>query len=515
MTDDKYPIYRKQANETRWASFENPTGARGQGGRENQGAKGHAFDSLAAGETKVLLDVAGCGLIHRMWLTLRRHTPDVLRALRLEMFWDEAATPAVAVPLGDFFCAGLGLVPFENELFASPEGRSFVATVPMPFGTAARITLTNESEQTISHLFYDINYTLTDTHDADVLYFHAHWRRENPTILGQDFAILPQVSGGGRFLGAFVSVITNPLYGGAWWGEGEVKVYLDGDDAYPTLVGTGTEDYIGTGWGQGVFKQRYQGSLVADERQGWYAFYRLHVPDPIFFRQNCRVTVQQMGGAAKARVRQLLSQGAPLQVVSADGGSRQHFITLLDEGLDVADPAVATSDWCNFYRQDDWAAVAYFYLDAPENGLPPLPAVTRRAAGLAEGETLPTAVPASLLQAFYVGESLRAKAGGFAFNLHNPTEAETLIAFKDLMVDGATIDPGRITLISMNGEVRTVSAVTAAAPLRFLTGATLRIQVAGERLEPGRHDLVARLVLQEIAGLLEIAFTDNLIDVES
>jgi hypothetical protein len=128
---------------------------------------------------------------------------------------------------------------------------------------------------------------------------------------------------------------------------------------------------------------------------------------------------------------------------------------------------------------------------------------------------LPTAVPASLLQAFYVGESLRAKAGGFAFNLHNPTGAETLIAFKDLVVDGANIDPGRITLISMNGEVRTVSAVTAAAPLLFLTGATLRIQVAGERLEPGRHDLVVRLLLQEIPGLVEIAFTDDLVDTES
>lgn len=509
------PIYRKQANETRWASFENPSGAKGQGGRENQGAKGHAFDSLAPGETKVLLDVAGCGLIHRMWLTLPQRTPDVLRALRLEMFWDGAATPAVAVPLGDFFCTGLGLVPFENELFASPEGRSFVATVPMPFGTAARITLTNESEQPISHLFYDINYTLTDTHDVDVLYFHAHWRRENPTTLGQDFAILLQVTGGGRFLGTFVSVLTNPLYGDTWWGEGEVKVYLDGDDAYPTLVGTGTEDYIGTGWGQGVFSQRYQGSLIARQREGWYAFYRFHVPDPIFFEENCRVTIQQMGGAATSRVMQLLSQGVSLQIVSADGGNLQRFVNVFDEGLDAADPAIAGSGWCNFYRQDDWAAVAYFYLDAPENGLPPLAPVAERVAGLTGEERLQTAVPASLLQAFYVGESLRAKAGGFAFNLHNPTEAETLIAFKDLVVDGANIDPGRITLISMNGEVRTVSAVTAAAPLLFLTGTTLRIQVAGERLEPGRHDLVVRLLLQEIPGLVEIAFTDDLVDTES
>ncbi|HEX6385421.1 MAG TPA: glycoside hydrolase family 172 protein, partial [Anaerolineae bacterium] len=232
------PLYHKHPYRTRWTSFENPSGTKGHGGRENQGAKGHAFDSLAPGETKVLLDVAGAGLVHRIWLTLRQRTPQVLRALRLEMFWDGAETPAVAVPLGDFFCAGLALVPFENELFASPEGRSFIATVPMPFRTAARITLTNETDQEIPYLFYDINYSLADTRDEHALFFHAHWRRENPTTLSRDFTVLPRVTGSGRFLGAFFSVITNPLYENTWWGEGEVKVYLDGDDTYPSLVGT-------------------------------------------------------------------------------------------------------------------------------------------------------------------------------------------------------------------------------------------------------------------------------------
>ncbi|HEX6385818.1 MAG TPA: DUF2961 domain-containing protein, partial [Anaerolineae bacterium] len=320
----------------------------------------------------------------------------------------------------------------------------------------------------------------------------------------------PRVTGSGRFLGAFFSVITNPLYGNTWWGEGEVKIYLDGDDTYPTLVGTGTEDYIGSAWGQGAFKQRYQGSLVADEHQGWYAFYRLHIPDPIFFSDNCRVTIQQIGGAAKTRVMQLLNKGVPLQVVSADGGSRQQFIRLLDEGLELADPALAGSDWCNFYRQDDWAAVAYFYFDGPENGLPPLPPMAERVAGLAGSETLQTTVPAQLVQAFYVSASLRAKHNGFALNLHNPTEAETVIAFKELIVDGVSIEPDQITLISMNGEVRSVSSVTAAAPLLFPTGTTLRIQVTGEPLEPGRHDLIIRMVLQEIPGLTEIAVSDDL-----
>ena len=283
-------LYRKQPHAvTRWSSFENPGGDKGIGGQENLGARGHAFDTVAPGETKVLLNIQGCGTIHRIRLTLRQRLPTELRALRLDMRWDGAEKTAVSVPLGDFFCAGLGMVPFENELFASPEGQSFVTTVPMPFRTAATITLTNESNQPISHLFYDINFTLTDAHHDNVMYFHAHWRRENPTTLGQDFELLPRVEGNGRFLGTAISVITDPIYSGSWWGEGEVKLYLDNDQTYPTLVGSGTDHYIGTGWGQSTFAQRFQGSLIANNDKGWYSFYRLHIPDPIYFRQNFSV----------------------------------------------------------------------------------------------------------------------------------------------------------------------------------------------------------------------------------
>ena len=180
MTANMDDIYRKQPNTiTRWSSFENSDGAKGEGGQENRGAKGHAFDSIVPGETKVLLDAQGCGIVHRIWLTLRERLPAELRGLRLDMRWDGAEQTAVSTPLGDFFCAGLGVTPFENGLFASPEGQSLITTIPMPFRTAAEITLTNESDQPISHLFYDINFTLTDAHTDDVLYFHAHWRREN------------------------------------------------------------------------------------------------------------------------------------------------------------------------------------------------------------------------------------------------------------------------------------------------------------------------------------------------
>ena len=291
-------LFRKPSDTvTRWTSFENPLGRKGEGGQENQGAKGHAFDSVNAREAKTLLDVEGAGIITRMWITINDRSPERLRSLRLEMFWDDAKTPAVSVPFGDFFGVGLGqCVPFECEIFSNPEGKSFNCCIPMPFRTAARIVVTNDSDKKLTHLFYDINYLLTKEHSDDVLYFHAHWRRENPTQLERDFEILPRVKGKGRFLGTNIGVVSDPRYGTLWWGEGEVKVYLDSDKEFPSLVGTGTEDYIGTGWGQGTFDHAFQGSLVADKENGHWAFYRYHIPDPIYFDEDCRFTIQQMGG---------------------------------------------------------------------------------------------------------------------------------------------------------------------------------------------------------------------------
>lgn len=144
--------------QTRWSSFENVKAQRAGAALENNGAKGHAFDRLAAGETKTLLDVGGSGIVHRIWMTISDRSPEMLRSLRLDMTWDHASNPAVSVPLGDFFGIGLGRkAPFECALFSDPEGRSFNSFVPMPFRTAARISITNESGKDLSHLFYDIN----------------------------------------------------------------------------------------------------------------------------------------------------------------------------------------------------------------------------------------------------------------------------------------------------------------------------------------------------------------------
>jgi Protein of unknown function (DUF2961) len=379
-------LYDYQPVSPRWASPENPTGAPGQGGKENRGAKGHPFDTLRAGQSLTLADVQGSGVIRRIWVTIGDRSPQMLRALRLEMFWDGAAVPAVAVPLGDFFGPGLGqTASFENALFSSPEGRSFNAVVPMPFRTSARIVLTNDSKTDLTRVFYDVDYTLGASHGVDVLYFHALWRRERPTTLTRDFEILPRIEGRGRYLGASVGVITDPSYGETWWGEGEVKAYLDADTAGPTLVGTGTEDYIGTGWGQGIYTHRYQGAPVADKAKRLWAFYRFHVPDPIFFSRACRITLQQIGGASKAEVHKLMTSGVTLTPITLDAGDRDRFLHLMGrtpaQALD--DPALADG-WVNFYRRDDVSATAYFYLDRPAGAAMPLAPVAERTAGLPE-----------------------------------------------------------------------------------------------------------------------------------
>ena len=373
---------RNRQADTRWATFENPTASKGEGGRENKGAKGHPADNVQPGETKTLLDVKGSGEIRRIWITIQERDPQMLRSLRFEIYWDGAATPAVTVPMGDFFGAILGRpVAFENELFADPEGRSFICYIPMPYRTAARVTLTNDSARPVKFLFYDVDFLRTAVPDPEALYFHAIWHRERPTTLGRDFEILPKVHGEGRFLGVHAGIIVNPENTG-WWGEGEVKMYLDGDTAFPTIVGTGTEDYIGTGWGQGIFHARYQGSLIGDEKTGQYAFYRYHIPDPVYFHRDIRVTIQQMGGDTREHIEQLISKGVPVRPVTTEINGRTVNLLDADTSVPLSAQPGSKDAWTNIYRRDDWSAVALFYLDSPENGLPRLAPLADRTAGM-------------------------------------------------------------------------------------------------------------------------------------
>lgn len=366
-------LYKMPVNkQTRWASFENPSAEKGLAAKENNGAKGHAFDKIPAGASLELVHVSGSGIINRIWMTMSDRSPKMLRSLRLEMFWDGAEKPAVSVPLGDFFGIGLGeKVPFENMLFADPEGRSFNCFIPMPFKTGARIVITNDSDTDLGAIFYDVDMLQVVYDKEELLYFHAFWNRNLKTELGKDFEVLPKVNGKGRFLGTNIGVLTGKIYENTWWGEGEVKMYIDGDTDFPTLAGSGTEDYIGTAYGQGIFSHQYQGCLVADDERGAYAFYRYHIPDPVYFYNNIKVTIQQIGGAPTEKVRELQKNGAELAPVTVDHYpyftkllENNDRITLNDEGFPVG--------WTNFYRRDDVSATAYFYLNRPESSLPVL-----------------------------------------------------------------------------------------------------------------------------------------------
>ena len=360
------------------SSFENMNGVKGAGGKTNKGAKGNAFESLKAGEAKTLLQVSGAGIIQRMWFTIGDRAPVMLRSLRLQIFWDGESKAAVDVPFGDFFVANLGKTStFQSALFSSPEGRSYNCYIPMPFRKSARVVLTNESKKDQQLLFYDIDFVKLKTLPADALYFHAYWSRQKDNKLKDDFEVLPLVKGKGRYLGMSVGVNSDSVYDKTWWGEGEVKMYMDGDKDYPTYNGTGTEDYIGTGWGLGAYANFYQGCPVADDSLRQYVFYRWHVPDAVYFNKDLRVVLQQIGGGDYKLVRELVNRKVPLIPITVAGET--NFTRLLDmpNQPDINDQSFPAG-WVNFYRVDDYSSVSYFYLDRPASNLPALASLELR-----------------------------------------------------------------------------------------------------------------------------------------
>ncbi len=352
--------------ETRWASPENPAGEKGQAGKANGGRKGSPSFPLPAGERRILAEVSGSsGTVRRIWVTINDLSPTMLRGLKLDFYWDGAQIPAVSAPLGDFFGTGLGqTAAFESALFASPQGRSFICYVPMPFKTGMKLAVTNDTDTDLQSFYYDVDYTLGDQHGEDTLYFHAYFNRENPTRMQQDYELLPKIEGKGRFLGVNVGVIINQKgYGKSWWGEGEVKLYLDDDGQFPTLSGTGTEDYIGTGWMLGQYANLYQGCLLADYEQMRYCFYRYHILDPIYFHRNIRATIQQIGVILPQDVEGLSNAQTPIYKAG---------IGLVEMDTTRLEPFKL------FEREDDWSSCSYFYLDKSDNSLPPLASLQAR-----------------------------------------------------------------------------------------------------------------------------------------
>ena len=369
-------LYEYENKDSRVSSFENLHGTTGQGGQSNKGAKGNAFESIKKGTTKVLLDVKGAGEIQRIWMTLNDRSPQMLRSLRLQMFWDGDAKPAVDVPLGDFFGVGLGLTTkFESALFTSPEGRSFNCYIPMPYKKGAKVQIVNESDKDLHMFYYDIDYVISESMPNNALYFHTFWTRQKTSELGQDFVFLPKLNGKGRYLGVNMGVNADQNMKESWWGEGEVKIYKDGDKQFPTINGTGAEDYIGTGWGLGTYSNSFQGCTVANDSLSQYAFYRYHIPDQIYFKTDISCSIQQIGGCNRDIYRELIKKQVQTKPISVhlDGNFRR----LLDDPLDVMNNAFPNG-WVNFYRIDDYSATTYFYLDKTSSNLEPLKTVSER-----------------------------------------------------------------------------------------------------------------------------------------
>jgi len=382
-------VYESADIKTRWSSPENPNGVVAGGGRENNRAKGHPYDSIPPGQKLELLNIREKGMINRIWITIDDRSPEMLRSLRLDMYWDDESKPSVSVPFGDFFSVGLGrTTAFQNIFFANPEGRSFNCFIPMPFRKGAKITVTNESGKAIRKIFFDIDYTLMKEWKSDFLYFHAFWHRDTATLPGKDFDMLPAIRGRGRFLGVNIGVNANPLYGRSWFGEVEVKMYLDEDSGYPTLNGTGTEDYIGSAWGQGKFINTYTGCTVADDSLLQWAFYRFHVPDPVYFSKACRVSLQQMGGDMTANVERYQKNNGPLIPVTIDTGSM--ILYYQDMKTIQLDSTVHPRGWTNFYRSDDVSSTVYFFLDNPVDELPALQNVYIRTYNLRAAQAVKT-----------------------------------------------------------------------------------------------------------------------------
>lgn len=289
--------------DARAVSFESPTGERGAGGRAAGGRKGRPNRVLHPDERIVLGDIEGPGTIRHMWLTVPSAPPAQLRSLILEVFYDGAAEPSISVPVVDFFGAPHGRpVDYTSALTSILEGRGFTSYLPMPFRQRIRVELWN-SAAVRQLLYYQIDYTLQPELPDDLGLLHVTFRRENPTTLFQDFVIAADLRGPGRFLGCNVGV--RIIDDADWYGEGEVKVYRDGDTDHPTICGTGLEDYVGSAWGLGRFHSPYSGAplLVAREEQAsamgtqpdLVGFYRWHLLDPIMFERELRVTIQQIG----------------------------------------------------------------------------------------------------------------------------------------------------------------------------------------------------------------------------
>ena len=263
-----------------------------------QGWKVNPYVKIEPGKTLALADMEGPGVVQHVWMTIVGSP----RYAVLRIYWDGELTPSVEAPAADFFCQGWGeYAPVRSAAVCVNPANAFNCYWPMPFRRRCRITLENVDEKAMA-VYYAIDYSLTAVPD-DQAYFHAQFRRTRHDETS-DFAIVDGIAGRGHYVGTYLAWGVN---NNGWWGEGEVKFYVDDDEAFPTLCSTGLEDYF---CGANDFDRsgRYQefcspyaGLCQVIRPDGLYkaqtrfGLYRWHIPDPVRFQKRLKVTVQDLG----------------------------------------------------------------------------------------------------------------------------------------------------------------------------------------------------------------------------
>lgn len=300
---------------TRSISPENFTGEKGKGGMATEGTGRNAGRELGqgwkispsvridAGQTFTMADINGSGAIQHIWMT---PTGDN-RLNILRIYWDQEETPSVECPAGDFFACGMGEYTQVTSLAVCVNpGSGFNCYWTMPFRRGCKITMTNLDEKAMI-LYYQIDYTLTDVPD-DMAYFHAQFRRVNPLPYKDVYTLVEGIKGRGQYVGTYMTWGSNSP---GWWGEGEIKFYMDGDREFPTICGTGTEDYFCGSYGfmtpgtrdYQEFSTAYAGmpQVILSEKQPRFSLYRWHIMDPIRFERDLKVTMQALGWQSEGR----------------------------------------------------------------------------------------------------------------------------------------------------------------------------------------------------------------------
>ncbi|WP_106505992.1 glycoside hydrolase family 172 protein [Brachybacterium timonense] len=318
------PLARLRSVQTRSISPENFDGSVGGGAKATEGtgaAPGRDLGTgwkispsvaVKPGETFTIADISGAGVINHIWVTT--HT-DHWRTLVLRAYWDGSEEPAVEVPYGDFFCNGWGVfAQVDSQMIAANPHGGFNSYWPMPFREGARLTIENTSNAE-AVVYYQVTYELGGDHSEDA-YFHAQWRRSDPLEEATPHVLLEGIEGQGHYVGTYIAWGVNS---NGWWGEGEIKFYMDDDTEYPTIAGTGTEDYFGGAWnfdipGEGytAFTTPYLGMPQVIRPDGLYVsqqrfgMYRWHVADPIHFTKGLpKVDIQALGWKSAGRYKPL------------------------------------------------------------------------------------------------------------------------------------------------------------------------------------------------------------------